>query len=133
MPNSPDISPVTSLSSGQWIQLVWDCSFNALSVIEDKTPQQLLSDPKNRASLVRLMSETIRAGAREGVSFPDNLINYNLKSFYADQAKPSMLLAYKNGLPVEFEAANGYVIKLAEKHNILLAENLRVYNRLKQL
>lgn len=119
------------VSQDDWIKLVWDCSFNSLGAIEKKTPRELLSEITTKNTLIKLMSEVIRVGHFLGVDFPENFINYNLRSSYEILDDASILKDLKKGNKPEIP--NIYVIEAGETNNIRVSENKKIYDKLKEI
>ena len=123
-----------SLKKLRWKKLVWNMTFNGLSVVLDKTTNQILADPKDLKRCKIIMKEVIEAAKACDVLLPENfdqeMIAFTQKMIpYA----PSMKLDYDFGRPMELQYIYEKPILFARKagYNMIYTEEL--FNELVQL
>jgi len=109
-------------------------TFNGLSVVLDKTTNQILADPKDLKRCKIIMKEVIEAAKACDVLLPENfdqeMIAFTQKMIpYA----PSMKLDYDFGRPMELQYIYEKPILFARKagYNMIYTEEL--FNELVQL
>lgn len=123
-----------SLKKLRWKKLVWNMTFNGLSVVLDKTTNQILDDPKDLKRCKIIMKEVIEAAKACDVLLPENfdqeMIAFTQKMIpYA----PSMKLDYDFGRPMELQYIYEKPILFAREagYNMVYTEEL--FNELVQL
>lgn len=112
-----------NLARAHWDKLAWNIPFNGLGVascagfdaFEGKTPvrpfkpclttDKLLAHPQWSAIVRELMLEVIAAARRLGFDLPDTLVEKQIERTLTMGAyKPSTVLDFENGLPLELDA-----------------------------
>jgi 2-dehydropantoate 2-reductase len=91
-----------------WRKLVWNVPFNGLSVVANATTDVVLDTPQ-LASLAQGLMKEIQAGARAlGMEIPDDFVEKQVSyTKLLGAYKPSSMLDYHAGRPVEIEAIWG--------------------------
>ncbi len=122
----------TSLLSARWHKLVWNVPFNGLSVAAGGlTTDRILSDAALEARVWALMHEVRAIAAAEGVSIAE--------SFVVDQVertrpmgpyKPSTMLDYLAGKPLELEPIWGEPLRRARRLGVPVPQLTALYNEL---
>jgi 2-dehydropantoate 2-reductase len=89
----------------RWKKLVWNVPYNGLCVVEGCTTDVLMGDPQTRARCEAIMREVLAIAAAHGRHIHLSFV----EAMLADTAKmapykPSMLLDYERGRPLELEA-----------------------------
>ncbi len=114
-----------------WNKLVWNASFNPLSVITGKTVDKLLAEDYN---LVKdTMTEVKDVAIALGLNIRPDTVEFNLnrsKGFIG--FKTSMLQDFERGKSIEIEELVGIVIRKAKEKNISVPNIQRIYNEIKQ-
>jgi len=99
----------------RWKKLIWNVPFNGLSVLLDTTTDRIMADEHSRTIAEGLMREVAAAAiAAAGREIEDPFIRSQLDDT-ARMApyKPSMLLDYREGRPMEIEAIFGAALRAA--------------------
>jgi len=86
-----------NLGRARWEKLVWNMSYNGLSVVLDANTDQLMNDPATRRLVEKLMAEVI-GGARA--------CGFELADAFAQQmlAATEKMVAYNPSMKLDFEA-----------------------------
>ncbi len=94
-----------NLGEARWKKLVWNAPFNGLSVVLNATTDKIISNDASRSLSLDIMMEVIHGAAALG---------YNIDKAFADQMmtltrqmkayKPSMMLDFETGRPLEIDA-----------------------------
>ncbi|MFN8577510.1 MAG: hypothetical protein U0354_11685 [Candidatus Sericytochromatia bacterium] len=108
-----------------WIDIVEKTTVESLCFLENKTPNEIVSEPILKAKLIKMMSEIVRVGHFINIDFPENFINQNLKkaSIITDKLEFNVT-KYINDLD--------YIIKLGNDKKISINQNIQILNMLKQ-
>jgi 2-dehydropantoate 2-reductase len=112
-----------NLSRARWEKLSWNIPFNGLGVassagleaLEARQParavqpclttDKLLEDPRWSVVVLEVMKEVIAAGCGLGLDLPDSLVEKQMaRTLTMGAYKPSTVLDFENGLPLELEA-----------------------------
>ncbi|PWA01734.1 hypothetical protein BB558_002156 [Smittium angustum] len=100
------------LQRSRWFKLIWNASFNPISVISGQySANDLLSNPGTRDLIKKTMYEVIKIGeAITGGPLHDEISGANIPDYYIDRIEirntivvPSMLQDYMNKKPMEYE------------------------------
>lgn len=114
-----------------WNKLVWNASFNPLSVITGKTVDKLLAEDYD---LVKdIMTEVKDVAIALGLNIRPDTVEFNLnrsKGFVG--FKTSMLQDFERGKSIELEELVGVVIRKAKEKNIFVPNIERVYSQIKK-
>jgi 2-dehydropantoate 2-reductase len=104
------------LVRARWRKLMWNVSFNPLSVILDAATDALVGDPGTEALIRTLMGEVSAAAAAEGRSLPDTLPGELLEATrrMAPYAT-SMKIDADAGRPLEVDAMLGEPLRRASR------------------
>ena len=100
---------VENLVTERWRKLLWNIPFNGLAIAAGgATVADVLADDGLRSLARRLMDETLDAARRLGHDIPDDFADFQIERSHSMGAyKPSSLLDWRAGLPVEVEAIWG--------------------------
>jgi len=92
-----------------WRKLVWNIPFNGLSVAAGKaTVEDLLASPVLRREVEELMLEVITAAGALAHPIDKSVVPFEIeRSLIMGPYRPSSLVDYERGLPVEVEAIWG--------------------------
>lgn len=127
-----DIKISEDIIADFWNKLVWNASFNPISVLTGKTVDKIL---KEDADLLKnVMAEVRDIALACGVNIRKDTVEFNLnrsKGFHG--FKTSTLQDFERGKPIELEALVGVVIRKAKEKNISVPNIEKVYNQLKQM
>ena len=97
---------VDDLGKALWMKLVWNFPFNGLAIAEGGVDTEVLLKEKNLEPLIReLMHEVITVGRALGHDIPYTLIDQQIAiTRPMGPYKPSSMIDFVTGKPVEFEA-----------------------------
>jgi 2-dehydropantoate 2-reductase len=129
------VSRAESLPEVLWRKLCWNVPFNGLSIVGGGiTTDQILTDQDLRKRAGQLMNE-IQAGAKsQGIIIEDQFLD---KQFYLTEPmgayKPSSLIDYLAGKPVEVEAIFGEALRRGQEKGVEMPELCNLYKELIEL
>lgn len=117
-----------SLLAARWRKLVWNVPFNGLSVaLGGVTSDETLRDPANEARVWALVGE-VRAIARaEGVEIEEAFIRDQVERTRQMRYKPSTMLDWLAGRPLELEPIWGEPLRRARIHGVATPELERLH------
>lgn len=126
---------VEDLAVERWRKLVWNVPFNGLTITEGNlTVEDLLADTAGEEKVRQLMREVMATASSLGHALPDTLIDDQISRTKTMGAyKPSSLLDYRAGRPVEVEAIWGETLHRARKAGLSVPYLARLYGDLKRL
>jgi len=106
---------VENLITERWCKLVWNIPFNGLSIAAGGvTTDQIVSDPSLEQLARGLMRETLDIARACGHAIPDSYMDFQMDRTPPMGAyKPSSLLDYRAGRPVEVEPIWGEPLRQA--------------------
>ena len=114
-----------------WNKLVWNASFNPLSVLTGKTVDRLLEE--DYELIKTIMTEVKNVAVAHLINIRPDTVEFNLnRSKGFTGFKTSMLQDFEKGKPIELEELVGVVIKKAREKNVPVSNIERVYTKLKQ-
>ena len=103
-----DSNAVDNLEGERWRKLLWNIPFNGLSITAGANVAEVLADEGLRLLARALMDETLDAARRLGHAIPDAFADYQItRSDSMGAYKPSSMIDYETGRPVEVEAIWG--------------------------
>ena len=108
------------IAKDRFIKLLWNASFNPLSVIKGGKTTQLLLEDSDTVHIIRsIMQEVSLLSNAEGYPLNPKLIDQMITNTYSmTPYKTSMLIDYERGYPLEIDAILGQCLLLARQHNI---------------
>lgn len=100
---------VENLVTERWRKLLWNIPFNGLSIAaHGATVADVLADDGLRKVARELMDEALDAARRLGHDIPDAFADHQIDRSYAmKRYKPSSMIDWQEGRPVEIEAIWG--------------------------
>ncbi|MEO7933267.1 MAG: 2-dehydropantoate 2-reductase [Chthoniobacterales bacterium] len=100
----------------RWRKLLWNIPFNGLSIAAGKaTVEDLLGTPLLKTQVEALMREVLTAAAALGYIIPENTPEKEIaRSLDMGPYRPSSLVDFERGLPVEVEAIWGEPLRRAQ-------------------
>lgn len=105
-----------SLLAARWHKLVWNVPFNGLSVaLGGVTSDETLRDPVNEARVWALVREVQAIARAEGVSIADEFLHQQIELTRSMRYKPSTLLDWQAGRPLELEPIWGEPLRRARR------------------
>jgi 2-dehydropantoate 2-reductase len=119
----------------QWAKLVWNASFNPMSVLYEATVGQLLEDPRKKQRILEIMLETIKVAKAQGIELDEQIAHNHIERTSAPDwydFRTSMLQDFQNNKSIEIDELLGVVIERAEIHNTDVPEARKLYNELKE-
>ena len=127
-----------------WNKLVWNASFNPVSVVKGKTVDKILGDKELYELVKNIMTEVRDVAIAHGVNIRKDTVEFNLerskgvakRNMEGSQNfvgfKTSMLQDFEAGRPLELEELVGVVIRKAKEKNISVPNIEKVYKEVKQ-
>jgi 2-dehydropantoate 2-reductase len=126
---------VDSLKKAQWMKLVWNIPFNGLAIAEGGVDTaQLLGELDLESELRALMNEVLLCSAAIGQIIDPKFIDHQISITRSMGAyKPSSMIDYVAGHPVEVEAIWGEPLKRAKEKNVSVPRLELLYGRISRL
>jgi len=126
---------VENLLTERWRKEVWNVPFNGLAIAAgDVMCDQILADPGLLELTRGLMREIVAIATARGHAIPSSYIDYQIERTGPLGAyKPSSLLDYRAGRPVEVEAIWGEPVREARKAGVDAGRLEALYFLLKRL
>ncbi len=123
-----------SLAATRWKKLVWNIPFNGMAITAGCVGVDVLLRPPWRDPIAELMREVIAAAAGEGVRIPPEVIAEQLeKTAVMGGYRPSSLVDYERGRPVEIESIWGEPLRRAQAAGIDVPRLESLYTQLRAL
>lgn len=120
-----------SLLAARWRKLVWNVPFNGLSVaLGGVTSDETLRDPANEARVRALVREVQAIARAEGVEIEDAFIDNQVERTKNMRYKPSTLLDWLAGKPLELEPIWGEPLRRARALGVSAPELERLHAEL---
>lgn len=118
----------------RWKKLVWNVPYNGMCVVEGCTTDRLMADPRTRARCEAIMREVLAIAAAQGRRIHPSFV----EAMLTDTAKmapykPSMLLDYERGQPLELDAIYRRPLAVAAAAGIDCPEIRALYARLAEM
>ncbi|MDD3118449.1 MAG: 2-dehydropantoate 2-reductase [Victivallales bacterium] len=128
------VAATAEIMRARWEKLVWNVPFNPISVLTRSDTAQLMADPDMVALLRATMEEVCATAAAAGWAQPATMITEQLEFTRGFKPyKPSMLIDYENGRPMEIEAIIGNVVRTAARLNVPVPHIFSIYAMIKRL
>jgi 2-dehydropantoate 2-reductase len=108
--NAADVEAhaVDDLEGERWRKLLWNIPFNGLSIAAGANVAEVLADAGLRALARSLMGEVLDAARRLGHEIPESYADWQIeRSGSMGPYRPSSMIDFENGRPVEVEAIWG--------------------------
>ncbi len=120
------------LGLARWRKLVWNVPFNGLSIAAGGIDvAQILADPGLHQRTRALMAEIVHTAARFGHEIPDTFIDDNIeRTLPLGDYKPSSLIDFLAGRPVEVEAIWGEPLRQGQAAGSEMPELARLYTEI---
>jgi 2-dehydropantoate 2-reductase len=115
-----EVKIVDNILRERWKKLVWNASFNPLSVIlRGANTQQILSNPLNSELVRNVMAEVCKLAEADDCKLEDDVIENNIQATLSMKPyKTSMLLDFEASRLMEVEAILGNALKFAQSKSI---------------
>jgi len=124
----------SDLLLARWKKLVWNITYNGLCVLNRCTTDVLMANPQMRALCEAVMNEVVSAAAACGRVISASFVPMMLETTEAMSAyKPSMLLDYERGNPLEIEAIYGTPLRRAKEAGCSCPLIEDIYEQLKAI
>ncbi len=125
------IKVIENLLEARWRKLVWNVPFNGLSVVHNRTTDELCSDPAIAAEIRVLMQEVQASAAAFGFVIPDRFLEQQFAVTPPMGAyQPSSLVDVRAGREVEVEAIWGEPLRRAKAKGVPVPRLEALYERL---
>ena len=110
-----EVKIADNLALAQWRKLIWNIPFNGLCVTEGGIDtQELLALEDGEERVLSLMKEVQKTAEAAGHEIPDHFLAGQMEATHKMGAyKPSSMLDYVNGYPLEVEAIWGEPLRIA--------------------
>lgn len=128
-----NIKTTETILKDQWAKLVWNASFNPISVLYEETVGKLLDDPKIRQRILAVMKETIAVAKAQGIDLSDDIAEKHIERTSAPDwydFRTSMLQDFQKGKAIELNELLGIVIERAKQYKLACPEASSLYNEL---
>jgi 2-dehydropantoate 2-reductase len=120
-----------SLLAARWHKLIWNVPFNGLSVaLGGVTSDETLREPENEARVRALMEEVRAIAHAEGVEIAPSFIDDQRERTRKMHYKPSTLLDWQAGRPLEIEPIWGEPLRRARRLGVAAPELERLHAEL---
>lgn len=120
-----------SLLAARWHKLVWNVPFNGLSVaLGGVTSDETLRDPINEARVWALVREVQAIARADGVAIEDDFLKDQIERTKSMRYKPSTLLDWQAGRPLELEPIWGEPLRRARRLGVAVPELERLHAEL---
>jgi 2-dehydropantoate 2-reductase len=121
-----------SLVEARWRKLVWNVPFNGLSVVYGgMTTDVILESPEREAEVWALMREVQAAAAAYGFKIPEDFVTLQVeRTRPMGPYKPSTMLDYLAGRPLELEPIWGEPLRRARAKGVETPRLAALYERL---
>lgn len=118
----------------RWKKLVWNVPYNGLCVVERSATDAIMNDAALRARCEKIMREVLAIAAAVGRDIHPSFVDAMLRDT-ANMVpyKPSMLLDFECGRPLELEAIYRRPLEVARAHGVECPEIESLYARLAAL
>lgn len=118
-----------NLDEARWRKLVWNVPFNGLAIAAGGiATDKILADPALRTLARELMEEVVAAAAKLGHVIPAKFIDHQFKiTDPMGPYKPSSLIDYLEGRPVEVESIWGEPVRRAQAAGISVPRMAMLY------
>lgn len=129
-----NIKTTENITKDQWSKLVWNASFNPLSVLYEETVGKLLDQPKIKERILSVMKETLAVAKAQGINLADDIAQKHIERTSAPvwyDFRTSMLQDYQKGKAIELNELLGVVVERGKKYNTPTPEASNLYDELK--
>ncbi len=121
-----------SLLAARWHKLVWNVPFNGLTLaLGGVTSDETLRDPANEARVWALVREVQAIARAEGVDIADAFLQDQIERTKGMRYKPSTMLDWQAGRPLELEPIWGEPLRRARRLGVPTPELERLHEELK--
>lgn len=119
----------------QWKKLVWNVPFNGLAIAAGGVcTDVIVESPELRAEARALMEEIIAAAGAFGFSYRDGFADYQIEiTRPMGPYRPSSLIDFQDGRPVEVEAIWGEPLRQAKAAGVAMPKLEMLYALLKRI
>lgn len=129
------VETADSLEDILWKKLCWNIPFNGLAIAGGGiTTDKILTSPELTTTAGALMREIQTAARARGFEIPDDFLEHQFTvTREMDAYKPSSLIDYLAGRPVEVDSIWGYPLRRARAAGVAMPELTKLYAQLKTL
>ncbi|EIQ01287.1 2-dehydropantoate 2-reductase [Opitutaceae bacterium TAV1] len=129
------MSVTDNLAEARWKKLVWNIPFNGLAVTGGGIDtEKILADPVMTDEVWALMREVQAAAAAHGITIPDDFVKHQVERTYPmGPYKPSTMLDYVAGKPIELEPIWGEPFRRAREKGVAVPHLAALYEHLRRM
>lgn len=116
-----------------WSKLVWNASFNSLSVLYRATTGRILENPAWRKELEGIMQEVVEVAQAKGINLPENIIEKQIEHTNSEEwyeFKTSTLQDLERGREIEIEELLGVIVQAGKDLGLTLPYSNNIYTRI---
>jgi 2-dehydropantoate 2-reductase len=129
-----EANAVENLAQERWRKLLWNIPFNGLSVAARATVADVLADKELRVLARELMDEGLDAARRLGHDISDEFAHWQIERSQSMGAyRPSSMIDYEAGQPVEVEAIWGEPVRQGERAGAKMPQTRMLYRLIRHL
>lgn len=130
-----DASAVADLGDAQWRKLVWNVPFNGLCITEGGiNTEELLVLPGRESRVRELMMEVVAGAEALGFLIEEQFVDGQIQRTYPmGSYRPSSMIDFVEGKPVEVEAIWGEPLRRAEAAGAQVPEMRALYEKILKL
>lgn len=122
-----------NIKQDRWQKLLWNASFNPVSVLAGEADtKELLDDPDTNLLIRKIMEEIVLIAASTGITLDNELIDMNITNTHKMKPyKTSMLVDFENQREMEVEAILGNALRVAKANQVTAPNLFSIYALLK--
>ena len=129
-----EANAVEKLAEERWRKLLWNIPFNGLSIAARANVGEVLADDELRALARDLMSEGLDAARRLGHAIHDDFADWQIERSYSmGSYRPSSMIDYEAGHPVEVEAIWGEPTRQGQRAGAQMPRIQALYRLIRHL
>jgi len=131
--SSLDVKISNDINGDLWNKLVWNASFNSVSVLTGKTVDKILEEKELYELTKNIMIEVRDVGLAYGFNIRKDTVEFNLERSKGFKGfKTSMLQDFENGKPIELNELVGVVVKKAKDKDIKVPNLEKIYKEIEK-
>jgi 2-dehydropantoate 2-reductase len=125
---------VPDIRAALWTKFLFLAATSGMCAVTRSPMGEVRGNPESRERFIACMREVESVARHLGIALKEGIVEETIQ--FADgvppDLRPSMLNDLEKGLPLELEALNGTVVRLARPANIPVPVNIYIYDSLKR-